>query len=166
MKDKTDEIDQNQRSKEICGLLGVGSRFEGRIRFEGTLRIDGTVYGQITCTNENHSIVIVTELAIVEADIVADIVIVSGKVSGNIKATQRLELHAPGRIEGLVYTSDMSIGDGALFQGECVMIRHMSSAEKDVFKMEGFYDIHQHNLIQQDQELVTAPMEKSISQEG
>lgn len=162
----TKEIKKKQKkasANEICGLLGVGSRFEGRIKFEGTLRIDGMVYGQITCSNENLSIVIVTELAVVEADIVADIVIVSGKVSGNIKATERLELHAPGRIEGLVYTSDMSIDDGALFQGECVMIRHMNSAEKNVFKMEGFYDIHQHNLIQQDQQVVTSSMEKSIS---
>jgi len=138
-------------ASEICGLLSVGSRFEGRIRFEGTLRIDGIVYGQIICKNQKPSVVIITELAIVEADIIADIVIVSGMVSGNIKAIDRLELHAPGRIEGLVYTSDLSIEEGALFQGECIMIRHLNAEDKRSLKMEGFYDIHQQNLIQHDQ---------------
>ena len=142
-----------KNSTTICGLLGVGSRFEGSIRFEGTLRIDGLVYGEIICNNDNHSIVIVTELAVVEANIIADVVIVSGKVLGNIKAAERLELHAPGRVEGLVYTSDMSIGDGALFQGECIMIRHLSLEERNVFKVEGFYEIHQQSI-----------MEKLISQ--
>lgn len=145
---------------EICGLLGVGSRFEGRIRFEGTLRIDGLIHGQIICKNKKHSVVIVTEMAVVEADIVADVVIVAGMVSGNIKAMERLELHVPGRIEGLVYTSDMSIEDGALFQGECIMIRHLSDEDKASLKMEGFYDIHQLDLITHDQQSLLEPMEK------
>ncbi len=71
-----------------------------------------------------------------------DVVIVSGYVSGNIKAIERLELHAPGRIEGRVYTSDFSVKEGALFQGECIMIRHLSERDKKMLRLEGFYDIH------------------------
>ena len=134
--------------QDISGLLGMGSRFEGRIKFEGILRIDGIVYGQISCKNDKPSMVIITESAVVEADLVADIVIVSGMVSGNIKAIERLELHAPGRIEGLIYTSDFSIEDGALFQGECTMIGNLNDEDKRILKMEGFYDIHQTNLIE------------------
>ncbi len=128
---------------EISGLLGVGSRFEGMIRFDGTLRLDGAVNGQILCKSDKPSTVIITEKAVVEADIIADVVIVSGSVAGNIKAIERVELFAPGRIEGLIYTCDFSIGDGALFQGECIMIRHLSPEDKRSLKVEGFYDIHQ-----------------------
>lgn len=135
---------KDKNSYDISGLLGAGSRFEGLIRFDGTIRIDGAVYGQIICKSEKPSMVIITELATVEADIIADIVIISGKVSGNIKATEKLEIHAPGRLEGLVYTSDFSIEDGALFQGECIMIRHLSSEDRQYLKMEGFNDIHQY----------------------
>lgn len=146
-------------SHEISGLLGVGSRFEGRISFEGTIRIDGVVYGQIICKNEKPSVVIITEMAHVEADIVADVVIVSGMVSGNIKAIERVELHAPGRIEGLVYTSDIYVDDGALFQGECIMIRHLNNESKQELKMEGFYDIHQQQLIARDQQSIADSIE-------
>lgn len=134
-------------SKTITGLLGVGSHFQGQINFDGTLRIDGVVYGEIFCKSDILSTVIITERAVVEADIVADIVIVSGMASGNIKAIERLELHAPGRIEGMVYTSDFYIKDGALFQGECIMIRHLSAEDKRALKLEGFYNIHSKNSI-------------------
>jgi cytoskeletal protein CcmA (bactofilin family) len=137
---------KEDKSYEISGLLGAESRFEGLIRFDGTIRIDGSVFGQIISKNSKPSMVIITEMAKVEADIIADVVIISGAVSGNIKAVEKLEIHAPGRLEGLVYTSEFSIEDGALFQGECIMIRHLSPEDKQYLKMEGFYNIH-HQLI-------------------
>ncbi len=140
-------MSEKKISKSISGLLGVGSHFQGQINFDGTLRIDGVVYGEIFCKNDKLSTVIITERAVVEADIIADIVIVSGMISGNIKAIERLELHAPGRIEGMVYTSDFYIKDGALFQGECIMIRHLSDEDKRALKLEGFYSIHSKDLI-------------------
>ncbi|MDH5561485.1 MAG: polymer-forming cytoskeletal protein [Deltaproteobacteria bacterium] len=147
MKDKFSDI-------EIKGLLGPGSRFEGVIRFEGAIRIDGVVYGKIICKNHSPSMVIITELAVVEGDIVADVVVIAGMVSGNIKAIERLELRAPGRFEGLVYSSDLSIQDGALFQGECVMIRQFSEEDKKSLKMEGFYNIHHQNIIQHESKAI------------
>ncbi len=152
---------EKTNSHEMSGLLGAGSRFDGLISFEGTLRIDGTVYGQIICKNKKPSMVIITEMAMVEADIVADIVVISGTVSGNIKAVDKLEIIAPGRLEGLVYTSDFSIGDGALFQGECIMIRHLSPEDKKYLKMEGFYDIHHHQLISEKRQALHEPLDDS-----
>ena len=151
---------KDKNSYEISGLLGAGSRFEGLISFDGTVRIDGSVYGQIICKSEKPSMVIITELASVEADIIADVVIVSGKVSGNIKATEKLEIHAPGRLEGLIYTSDFSIEDGALFQGECIMIRHLSQEDRQYLKMEGFYNIH-HQLHNDDRYALGNPSNDS-----
>lgn len=137
----------NSNPKAISGLLGVGSHFHGRINFGGTLRIDGIVCGEIVSKKSTKSILIITETAMVEADIIADIVIVSGMVSGNIKAIERLELHSPGRVEGMVYTSDFYIQDGALFQGECITIRHLSDEEKEALKLEGFYNVHSTNVL-------------------
>ncbi|MDX2471239.1 MAG: polymer-forming cytoskeletal protein [SAR324 cluster bacterium] len=132
----------------ITGLLGPGSFFEGKILFEGVLRIDGKVNGEIICKNQRPSTVIITEEAVVEANIIADVIMVSGMLSGNLKAIEKLELLGPGRVEGLVYTSDLSIADGALFQGECVMIRQFSDEDKRILKEEGFYDIHHNNMFE------------------
>lgn len=147
------------KASEISGLLGSGSRFEGLIHFDGTVRIDGSVFGQIICKSSKPSMVIITEMARVEADIVADTVVISGSVSGNIKAVEKLEVHAPGRVEGLVYTSDFSIEDGALFQGECIMIRHLSHEDKQYLKMEGFYNIHHQQLISESRKTLQKPLD-------
>ena len=134
----------------LSGVLGPGSLFEGKISFEGTLRIDGSVNGEIICKNHQPSTVIITENAIVEANIIADVIIVSGMLSGNLKAIEKLEIIAPGRVEGLVYTSDLSIEDGALFQGECVMLRQFSDDDKRGMKLEGFYNVHHEHMLQND----------------
>lgn len=148
----------------ISGLLGPGSMFEGRISFEGTLRIDGKVNGEIICKNDSPSTVIITEEAVVEANIIADVIIVSGMLSGNLKAIEKLEVISPGRVEGLVYTSDLSIQDGALFQGECVMIRQFSSEDKRILKMEGFYDIHHQHMLQSERVSIWDGAEKDATQ--
>lgn len=152
---------KNKKEFDITGLLGAGSRFEGLISFDGTIRIDGSVYGQIICKNNKPSMVIITEMAVVQADIIADVVVVSGTVSGNVKAVDKLEILAPGRLEGLVYTSDFSIEDGALFQGECIMIRHLSDEDKQYLKMEGFYNIHHHQLISENRQTLHEPSDDS-----
>lgn len=152
---------KNKKEFEITGLLGAGSRFEGLISFDGTIRIDGSVYGQIICRNNKPSMVIITEMAVVQADIIADVVVVSGTVSGNVKAVDKLEILAPGRLEGLVYTSDFSIEDGALFQGECIMIRHLSDEDKQYLKMEGFYNIHHHQIINENRQTLQEPSDDS-----
>jgi len=149
----------NQQAPIIAGLLGIGSRFDGEIRFDGVFRIDGIVCGQIICRSDAPSSVIITEQARVEADIIADQVIISGIVSGNIKAIDKLELLAPGRLEGLVYTSDFSIEDGALFQGESIMIRHLSPDDKRLLKMKGFYAIHHQRLIGENRKTIHNPLE-------
>lgn len=152
---------KGNNSTDISGLLGAGSRFEGLISFDGTLRIDGAVYGQIICKSQKPSVVIITQQAMVEADIIADVVIISGVVSGNIKAVEKLEIHSPGRLEGLVYTSEFSIEDGALFQGECIMIRHLNAEDKQFLKMEGFYNIHHHQLINDNRKTLHDPLDNS-----
>ena len=146
---------------ELAGILSAGCRFEGLIKFSGTFRIDGAVFGRIVCNDQGPSTVIISESAIVEADIVADSVIISGNVSGNIKAVERLELYAPGRLEGLVYTSDFSIEDKALFQGECIMIRHLSDEDKKTLKAEGFYEIH-HQFLKNRQSIQELPEKPTI----
>lgn len=134
----------------MSGLLGVGSRFEGEIKFEGTLRIDGHILGTIVSKNDRPSTVIVSELAVVEGDIIADTVIISGKMIGDIKAVERVEIHAPGRLEGNIYTCDLMIDEGALFQGECIMIRHLTLEEKMELK-KGKEGVVKKKLIQEKQ---------------
>lgn len=125
-----------ETNSHLTGLLGAGSKFNGEIRFEGTFRVDGVMTGRIVCKNNKPSTVIISQNAIVDADIVADIVVVSGQLVGKIQAMERIEVYAPGKVEGQVYTSEIMIAEKALFQGQCVMIRHLSLEEKNKLKQQ------------------------------
>ena len=47
--------------------------------------------------------------------------IVKGKVTGNIRASGRIEMHASARIEGDVLTPTLVMHEGAQFEGRCSM---------------------------------------------
>jgi len=47
--------------------------------------------------------------------------VVNGQVEGNIRATQLIELHNPGRVKGNLETPSLSIDKGVMFEGACKM---------------------------------------------
>jgi cytoskeletal protein CcmA (bactofilin family) len=105
------------RPGEVHTLLGKGSEFEGKLTFEGQVRIDGKFSGQIF----TKDILVIGDGARVNAEINAGTVIVNGVVEGNIRATQTIELHQPGRIKGNLETPTLSMDKGVIFEGSCKM---------------------------------------------
>jgi len=64
---------------------------------------------------------VVGEGADVQAEIEVGTVLVYGSVTGNIKASRSIELHAPGRIRGNIATPNLMVEQGTIFQGACTM---------------------------------------------
>jgi len=105
------------RSGELNALLGKGSEFEGKLTFEGQVRIDGKFTGQIFTKDT----LVIGDGAKVAAEISAGTVIVNGVVEGNIRASQMIELHQPGRVKGNLETPSLSMDRGVIFEGSCKM---------------------------------------------
>ena len=96
-------------------FLGKGARFKGSISFEGTIRIDGRLEGEI----HTKGTLIVGEHAEIEGDIDADTVISGGRITGNIIASQKVQLLAPGTLIGTVKAPIFSLEEGVGFTGSC-----------------------------------------------
>lgn len=97
----------------ICAIIEEGCRFEGNLSFTGTVRIAGYVNGTIF----SNDTLIVSEGAVINADINANIVVISGSVKGNIKATSRVEMRRPARFEGTVTSPSLIVEEGVIFHG-------------------------------------------------
>src|SRR6478735_12486177 len=110
---KREEENVMVRAGEVHTLLGKGSEFEGKLTFEGQVRIDGKFSGQIFTKDT----LVIGDGARVNAEINAGTVIVNGVVEGNIRATQLIELHNPGRVKGNMETPALSIDKGVMFEG-------------------------------------------------
>lgn len=105
------------RPGEVHTILGKGSEFEGKLTFEGQVRIDGKFSGQVFTKDS----LVIGEGAKVNAEINAGTVIVNGAVEGNIRATQLIELHQPGRVRGNLEAPSVSMDRGVIFEGSCKM---------------------------------------------
>ncbi len=97
-------------------VLGAETHFQGTIRSKGYIRVDGKVEGGISAEG-----VIVGETGQVQGDITAKNIVIGGKVTGNIIAAAVLELQLHSQVFGDIRTAQLSIAEGAVFEGNCVM---------------------------------------------
>jgi len=104
-------------SAEVNAFLGKGASLEGKMSFEGTFHIVGKYEGGILSGDS----LVIAETAEVNARIKVNNLVVKGKVSGNIRATNRIEIHRSGEIWGDIQTPALIIMEGALFEGNCQM---------------------------------------------
>jgi cytoskeletal protein CcmA (bactofilin family) len=101
------------RKGEICAIIEEGCRFEGNLSFNGVVRIAGIINGSIF----SNDTLIVSEGAVINADINANIILISGTVKGNIKATSRVEIRRPARFEGTITAPSLIVEEGVIFHG-------------------------------------------------
>lgn len=100
-------------SNQICAIIEEGCRFEGNLSFNGVVRIAGSVTGSIF----SNDTLIISEGAIINADINANIILMSGTVKGNVKATSRVEIRKPARFEGTITSPSLIVEEGVIFHG-------------------------------------------------
>ena len=109
-------------------IIGPETIFQGTIRTRGSVRIDGKLEGGIL---EAHT-VIIGEDGEVQGDVTAKDVTVGGKVTGNITTEHFLEVKPKSQVFGDIHTALLSIGEGAVFEGHCVM----SAEQNKVIEMD------------------------------
>ena len=104
-------------SKDISAIIEEGCKFEGNLSFNGVARIAGTVNGSIF----SNDTVVISEGAVINADISANIILISGTVKGNITASSRVEIVEPARFEGTIATPSLIVEEGVIFHGKTKM---------------------------------------------
>ena len=98
-------------------VIGNSIMIDGEISGDEDLVIQGTVKGKIAIKES----LFVESGGTVEADIETQNVEIAGKVTGNITATERVELKTDGRMVGDVKAPRILIADGASFKGNVDM---------------------------------------------
>ena len=107
-----------RKKEEITNsVIGKNTEFKGVLKDKENVRIDGKFEGEI----QTEGMVIIGEDAVVQANITAKAVDIGGKVIGDINCAGRVELFSSGSLEGKIRASDLTIAEGAFFNGECNM---------------------------------------------
>lgn len=110
---------KTDKDKPMANTTVIGSSItiDGEISGEESVTILGTVKGKIALSQP----VVVEPGATVEADIDTMSISVSGRVTGNITARERVDVRADGKVIGDIKAPRISIADGASFKGNVDM---------------------------------------------
>jgi cytoskeletal protein CcmA (bactofilin family) len=98
-------------------VIGSSIVVDGEISGEEAITILGTVKGKVAVALG----VVVEAGATVEADIEGQTVTVSGKVTGNVTAREKLELRPESKMVGNAKAPRIVVADGASFKGNVDM---------------------------------------------
>ena len=115
---------------DIVAFVGHEVQFSGVLTYKGNVRIDGTFDGEI----ETEDTLFIGEQANVKAVIRAGSVIASGRIAGNITASQLVELKSPAVIDASITTPRLSMDNGVIFNGKISMgpsVGHDNSAQEN-----------------------------------
>jgi cytoskeletal protein CcmA (bactofilin family) len=98
------------RAETICSI-GAGTSIVGNITCDGPAQFYGHIEGEV-----RGSELLIGEGAEVVGNVIAQEVIVRGRIKGTIRAV-RVKLQATGAVEGDIFHRSLSIEDSALFEG-------------------------------------------------
>lgn len=113
---------------EITAFLGKGTEFKGVLNFEGTIRVDGRVEGEVV----SKDTLIAGDGAYLQGEITVGTIITSGRIVGNVTASQKVHVLAPANIQGNIRTPKLIIEEGVTFDGKCEMAAEKESAGQNV----------------------------------
>ncbi len=98
-------------------LISAGTTLKGDISSSSDLRIDGTVIGNI----HSSAKIVIGSNGVVEGDISGNQADIVGKVSGNIRAKELLQLRGESVVTGNLYAGKLQVEPSATFNGQCHM---------------------------------------------
>jgi cytoskeletal protein CcmA (bactofilin family) len=98
-------------------VIGTGFVVDGEITGSENVLVHGTVKGRVTLREG----LVVDAGGNVEADVETATLEVAGQLTGNVSASERVELKAESRVTGDIRAPRILIADGALYQGSIDM---------------------------------------------
>ena len=111
---------QSKNSKINLTQIADEVEMTGDLNFTDNLELNCKYSGKINSSKGN---VLIGDNADIQANIVSSNIIIKGKIKGNLKALDFLEMHPTAKLYGNIKTKKLKISDGVVFEGKCEMIQ-------------------------------------------
>ncbi len=106
----------SKNNEQLESFIGSGTEFQGGLNVKGALRVDGQFDGKL-----NAACVILGETGVIKGEVSAQKIIIGGKVEGNLRIQEIVEIKATGKVLGDIITKIISIMEGAKVNGKIGM---------------------------------------------
>jgi cytoskeletal protein CcmA (bactofilin family) len=103
-------------------LIGKGAEVQGNLRFVGGLHVDGKIHGDVIAeiAPTGEAAVSLSATGVIDGNLESPYVVLDGRVTGDVRASERAILAAGARIEGTLYYGALTIDEGAEIHGGLV----------------------------------------------
>ena len=106
------------RAERVDTLVGEGTRIEGDVVFRGGMHVAGVVRGNVSAEGQDAAALLVLgEGGCIEGDIKVPHVVINGRVDGDVRAGDSLELGASARVAGALFYARLEMAVGAEVNG-------------------------------------------------
>jgi cytoskeletal protein CcmA (bactofilin family) len=105
--------------------LGSSLEIKGQISGDEDLQVDGKVTGPVSLGGQKLTVGRTGQL---NSEVSAREIVVYGKVTGNLRARDRVEIKKDGSVVGDITTARISVEDGAYFKGRIEIERPKQSS--------------------------------------
>jgi len=116
----------NSKQEKLEVIVGADSAIHGNVTSKGTIRIDGKLEGNIT-----SDCLIIGEKGVVTGDAAVRQIIVGGRLTGNINASEGVDIQRTGNIYGDISAARISMAEGGNFDGRSTMHRRKEANNKN-----------------------------------
>jgi cytoskeletal protein CcmA (bactofilin family) len=101
-------------------LVGPRAVIRGDINFSGGLYVEGTIYGKVVADDGSAAVLTLSEDGRIEGEVRAPVVVISGTMTGDVYASERVELAANARVQGNIHYKVVEMAAGAMITGRLI----------------------------------------------
>ncbi len=124
---ESESMARDIKEGRLSGFVGNGTMLTGETSFQAMLRVDGHLTGRVA--SETGTLVI-GATGRVDANILVAAAVINGTINGDVVATERIELGRTARVVGNLQTPSLRIEEGAIFEGNCSMLKSKEASDK------------------------------------
>jgi len=107
-------------ASSVESLIGPRTVIRGDIEFAGGLHVDGQVIGTLAADPNGDGTLSLSDKGVIEGQIRAPHVVINGRITGDIYASERIELAANARVHGNIHYKVLEMAAGAQVTGQLV----------------------------------------------
>ncbi|TAA35148.1 bactofilin family protein [Pseudoxanthomonas winnipegensis] len=107
-------------------LIGAQVVLHGDLQFSGGLVVEGRIHGRVFAAPGQPATLTLGEAGLIEGVVDVPVVIVNGRIEGDVRATERVELAPRARVSGNIHYKVVEMRAGAVLVGQ---LMHLAEGE-------------------------------------
>ncbi|WP_432277762.1 bactofilin family protein [Lysobacter stagni] len=109
-----------QHDGQVDTLIGPQVVMRGDLLFSGGLYVEGRIIGKVIAEEGQRGTITLAENGSIEGEVRAPVVILNGRLDGDVYASERVELAAKARVTGNVHYQVVEMLAGSVLTGRLI----------------------------------------------